>query len=65
MRTHLEKIGFPDATSGPQRVDSMSPTELAWLFHTTSKNACPNHGSSHTGVTSDFGIHDGQVSVKV
>ena len=65
MRAHLEKIGFPDAISGPRRVDSMTPKEQAWLFHKTSKKACPNHGSSHTGVTSDFGIHDGQVSIKM
>ena len=51
MREKLEKIGFPDAVAGPQRVESMSSAEEAWLFKSTSKDACPNHGSSHTGVT--------------
>ena len=51
MREMLGKIGFPDAVAGPRRIESMKPAEKAWLFKTTSKKACPNHGSSHTGVT--------------
>ena len=66
MRRHLKAIGSPaavDALSLAARLDSPDGREtLAWMRTASEKRACPNSGSSHTGVTVDFGIHDGQQS---
>lgn len=56
MRAHLSKNGHNAAASAlatPKGGDI-----LDWMRSKSTKESCPNHGSSHTGVTIDFGIHD-------
>ena len=65
MRSHLMRLGHGDAVHAVQRVACLSEGERAWLRSATRKEACPNHGSSHCGVTADFGIHDGQKPQKL
>ena len=59
MREHLQRLGHPDAREALEassRTDARTEDMREWLR----TRPCPNAGSSHTGITVDFGIHDGQ-----
>lgn len=62
MRAYLSKNGHNAAASAVPAAAALATPKggemLDWMRSKSTKESCPNHGSSHTGVTVDFGMQD-------
>jgi hypothetical protein len=58
MRAELARRGHEDALRGVTEAAALDESVLEWMR----AQPCPNGGSSHTGITVDFGLHDGQLN---
>ncbi len=62
MRRHLDALGYPAANAAVRLAHRLGEPEGTECLRWIRSQKCPNHGSSHTGITTDFGLGDGQLA---